>query len=136
MGVTLTVFFEEPFWVGLVEKTDERNRLTVAKVVFGAEPSEKQLHEWVLQSWHTLRFSPPVAGARRAALADNPKRRQRQAAKAVQTGTGTKAQEAMKLMHEQNKLERKQRGKAQREADERRLFELRQQKKKEKHSGH
>lgn len=32
----LTVFFEEPFWVGVFERT-ENGKLSVCKVTFGAE---------------------------------------------------------------------------------------------------
>ena len=33
----LTVFYEEPFWVGVFERM-EGDRLSVSKVTFGAEP--------------------------------------------------------------------------------------------------
>ena len=33
----LTVFFEAPFWIGVFERI-ERRKLSVCKVVFGAEP--------------------------------------------------------------------------------------------------
>ena len=35
----LTVFFEDPFWVGVFERIDH-GRLSVSKVTFGAEPKE------------------------------------------------------------------------------------------------
>ena len=60
MRVTLTVFFEDPFYVGIVERVDDQNRLTVARQVFGAAPSDQQLFEWVLRRYAGLRFSPPV----------------------------------------------------------------------------
>ncbi len=41
----LTVFFEEPFWVGVFERI-ENGRLFAAKVTFGAEP--KELECWNL----------------------------------------------------------------------------------------
>lgn len=34
---TLTVFFEDPFWVGVFEYV-EGSRLSASKVTFGAEP--------------------------------------------------------------------------------------------------
>ena len=43
---------------------------------------------------------------------------------------------SLKLQQEQNKLVRKERSKMEREAESDRLFELKQQKKKEKHKGH
>ena len=50
-------------------------------------------------------------------------------------GIGTKSQEALKLQHEQNKLERKTISREQREAEKERQYELRQQKKRDKHRG-
>ena len=43
---------------------------------------------------------------------------------------------ACKVTFKQNKIERKQRSKAEREAEKQRQFDLRQAKKKEKHRGH
>lgn len=51
-------------------------------------------------------------------------------------GIGTKSQQAIKLQQEQNKQERKTISREQRSADEQRMFELKQQKKREKHKGH
>ena len=45
-------------------------------------------------------------------------------------------QQALKLQQEQNKLARKERSKKEREEESDRLFEMKQQKKKEKHKGH
>lgn len=39
---TLTVFFEEPFWVGVFE-TIEEGKLTVCKVTFGVEPKDYEI---------------------------------------------------------------------------------------------
>lgn len=67
----------------------------------------------------------------------NPKRAQREAKKqTLETGIGTKSQQALKLLQEQNKQERKVRSREQKVAEEQRLFELKQMKKKEKHKGH
>ena len=35
----LTVYFEEPFWVGIFERIED-GKLSVAKVTFGAEPKD------------------------------------------------------------------------------------------------
>lgn len=50
-------------------------------------------------------------------------------------GMGTKAQQALKLQHEQNKMERKVKSKEQREAEKERQYALRQEKRKAKHRG-
>ena len=51
-------------------------------------------------------------------------------------GIGTKSQNVLKLQQEQNKQERKSINRAKKIAEKNRIFELRQQKKKEKHKGH
>ena len=38
----LTVFFEEPFWVGIFERIED-GKLSVAKVTFGAEPKDYEV---------------------------------------------------------------------------------------------
>ena len=130
----LTVFFEEPFWIGVFERLSE-GKLSVCKVTFGAEPKDYEIYDFVLKNYGRLRFSPPVAADVREA-ARNPKRVQREVRRQVQnTGIGTKAQQALKLQQEQWKTERKTVSREQREAEKQRQFELKQQKKKEKHRG-
>ncbi|MDE6313058.1 MAG: YjdF family protein [Lachnospiraceae bacterium] len=130
----LTVFFEEPFWVGVFERVlDER--LSVCKVTFGAEPKDYEVYDFVLKNYYRLRFSPAVATNVKEA-GRNPKRVQREVRKQVQnTGIGTKSQQALKLQQEQLKTERKITNREQREAEKQRQFELKQQKRKEKHRG-
>lgn len=66
----------------------------------------------------------------------NPKRMQREINSQLQDrGIGTKAQQALKLQHEQNKLERKCKNREQKEAEKERKYALRQEKKKAKHRG-
>lgn len=130
----LTVFFEEPFWIGVFERLSE-GKLSVCKVTFGAEPKDYEIYDFVLKNYGRLRFSPAVAADVREA-GRNPKRIQREVRKQVQnTGVGTKSQQALKLQQEQWKTERKTAGRKRREAEKERLFELKQQKKKEKHRG-
>lgn len=132
--VELTVFFEEPFWVGVFERI-ENGRLTVCKVTFGAEPKDYEIQDFILKNYFQLRFSPAVAAVVRE-VKHNPKRIQRKAQKQLEnTGIGTKSQQALKLQQEQLKTERKVTSRAQKEAEKQRQFELKQQKKKEKHRG-
>ena len=84
-----------------------------------------------------LPFSPAVAACSFEEKRISPKRRQREAKKVTeQNGIGTKAQQALKLQHEQNKIERKARTKEMKEAEKKLRFEQKQQKKKQKHNGH
>ena len=42
----LTVYFEEPFWVGIFEHIED-GKLSVAKVTFGVEPKDYEVREQV-----------------------------------------------------------------------------------------
>ena len=130
----LTVYFEEPFWVGVFERISE-GKMSVCKVTFGAEPKDYDLWDFVLTRYHELRFSPDITIEIKH-RPDNPKRRQRNARKQLKnTGIGTKSQQALQMQLEQNKLERKVKSREQKMAEAKRMFELKQQKKKEKHRG-
>ena len=130
----LTVFFEEPFWVGVFERI-ENGKLSAAKVTFGVEPKDYEVYEFILKHYYDLQFSPAVATVVKEAK-QNPKRMQRDIKKSLaKTGIGTKSQQALKLQQEQNKQERRVKSREQKSAETERLFELRQQKKKEKHRG-
>ena len=130
----LTVCFEAPFWVGIFECISD-GKLSVCKVTFGAEPKDYEVYDFVLKNYYQLRFSPAVATNVKE-TGCNPKRIQREVRKQVQNaGIGTKSQQALKLQQEQFKIERKTLSREQREAEKQRQFELKQQKRKEKHKG-
>ena len=134
MEAKLTVYFDDPFWVGVFEHIED-GKLSVCKVTFGAEPKDYEVWEFVLQHYYELEFSPAVETDIRR-RADNPKRRLRNARKQLErTGVGTKSQQALQMQLEQNKQERKMKSLKQKLTEEERLFALRQQKKKEKHRG-
>ena len=104
MKASLTVFFEEPFWVGVFERIED-GKLSV-------EIETRQ-------------------------AADNPKRRLRNARKhLVNTGIGTKSQQALQKQREEIKTERRQISREERDVEARRRFEMKQAKKKEKKRGH
>jgi len=131
----LTVFFEEPFWVGVFERVSGGN-LEVARVVFGSEPKDYDVQRFILNDWASLRFSRPVEAGREAKAGVHPKRMQRQIRNVLlQKGAGTKAQMALKLQLEEGKQVRKQKSKAVREAEARRKYVLKREKKKQKHRG-
>ena len=79
----LTVFFEEPFWIGVFERISER-KLSVCKVTFGAEPKDCEIYDFVLKNYYRLKFSPAVATDVKEA-GRNPKRVQREVRKQVQS---------------------------------------------------
>ena len=131
----LTIYFEDPFWVGVFERIENR-KLSAAKVTFGVEPKDYAVLEFINRNYYHLQFSPSVEMTVKDTK-KNPKRAQRDAKKqTLETGIGTKSQQALKLQQEQNKQERKVRSREQRDAESHRLFELKQMKKREKHKGH
>ena len=131
----LTVYFEEPFWVGVFERIED-GKLSVAKVTFGAEPKDYEVQEYIQKYYFSLKFSPAAETVVKD-IKRNPKRMQREAKRqTIETGVGTKSQQALKLQQEQNKQERKERNRKKKEVEEQRIFELKQQKKREKHKGH
>lgn len=130
----LTVYFENPFWVGVFERIDN-GKLSVCKVTFGAEPKDYEVWDFVLKNYSQLKFSPSVDVVVKKE-ATNPKRIQRELRKqSAYTGVGTKSQQALQLQREENKLARKTVSREQREAEKQRRFDLKQQKRKEKHRG-
>ena len=130
----LTVYFDDSFWVGVFERI-ENGKLSVCKVTFGAEPKDYEVWAFVLKNYSRLKFSPAVNVTVKKGVG-NPKRMQREARKrSAHPSVGTKAQQALQLQREENKLIRKTISRQQREAEKQRLFELKQQKRKEKHKG-
>ena len=138
MGETfgkLSVFFEEPFWVGVFERISD-GKLSVCKVTFGAEPKDYEVWDFLLRHYYELKFGPAIETEVKQ-TADNPKRRQRNAKRQLQiSGVGTKSQQALQMQREEMKTQRTQISKEQREAEKQRQFDLKQQKRKAKHRGH
>ena len=131
----LTVYFENPFWVGVLERIED-GMLSVAKITFGAEPKDYEVYAFLLKHYNSLCFSPAVE-ADAVKEVRNPKKMQREARKQLQdTGIGTKSQQALQLQREQNKLERKAKNREQKQIEAQRRFQLHRQQKKEKHKGH
>lgn len=132
--VSLTVFFEPPFWVGIFERVEE-GRLSASKVVFGAQPRDCEVWELVVKQYYRLPFSPALETAVKR-TAENPKRRQREIKRQMENvGTGTKSQQALQLQREEHKLERKAKSREEKLDEQQRRYEQKRQIKKEKHKG-
>lgn len=130
----LTVYFENPFWVGVFERIVD-GKLSAVKVTFGSEPKDYQINSFILKNYYSLQFSPTVETADKE-IKKKPKKMHRDVRKQLQnTGIGTKSQQALKLQQEQGKQERKVKCREKKMAETKRQFELKQKKKKEKHRG-
>lgn len=134
-SIFLTVFFDDPFWVGVFERADGE-RLLVCKTVFGAEPRDREVYLLILQNFYKMNFG----GLTKADIrkkAENPKRRFRDAKKQLgNNGIGTRSQQALKKQQEEQKTERRQLSRKRHEEEEKRRFDLKQEKRKKKHRGH
>lgn len=135
VSLTLQVFFKEPFWVGVFERRED-GKLSASRVVFGAEPKDYEVYDFVLRSYYKLRFGSAVETAVKEGK-KNPKRMLREVRKQMEKscGIGTKAQQALKLQQEELKIEHMKQSRQQRDTEKQHQFELKQQKKKEKHRG-
>lgn len=135
VSTTLTVFHDGQFWVGLAEHVED-GRYGVARIVFGAEPSDEEILQFVRSKWAKLAFfgDDPAEGSKPA---KTPKRRAREVSKALkQPAMGTKAQQALASQRETMKRE-SVRARSQRRADEAEArFEQRKLRRKQKHRGH
>ena len=78
---TLTVYQDGQFWVGLAEHVGG-GRYGVARIVFGTEPSDEEILQFVVGKWDKLSFfgGNPAEASKPA---KSPKRRAREAAKAL-----------------------------------------------------
>jgi hypothetical protein len=132
----LTVYFEDPFWVGVFERNDETG-YRVSRVVFGPEPTNAELLDYIKREYKNLDFGKRIEDQVRIVRKKNFKRMQREVRKEVyEEGVGTKAQQAMKLQMELSQTERQVDSREKRREEEELKFKLRQEKKKEKHRGH
>lgn len=136
----LTICFEDPFWIGLVE-TQVDEVYNVARHVFGAEPTMPEIEDFIVNNWHTLKFGPELIVEKHEGKKINPKRLRRIiekeiAASSHATRRGTKAQQALAEQRELTKTEQQKLNKQQRDAQAQARFEQKQTKRKEKHKGH
>ena len=135
-SMQLTVFFEDPFWVGVLERSGA-GVYEVCKVTFGAEPRDAEVYAFLLENVGRLSFSPALREQPAASGAVHSKRARREAQKLMERrGVGTRAQQALRLQREQNRQERRERSRRQKKEEENRLFALRRKKRREKHQGH
>lgn len=133
----LTICFEDPFWIGLIE-TWEGDAYRVARHVFGAEPTDPQVEQFVREHWRDLRFTAALQIEKRGGAKINPKRLHRIIEREIAANArrGTKAQQALAEQREAAGLARKEKSREQREAEKQLKFEKRTEKRKEKRRGH
>ena len=50
----LTVLFEQPFWIGILERSGER-RYEACKITFGAEPRDAEVYDFLLRNYSSYK---------------------------------------------------------------------------------
>ena len=98
-----TVYFADPFWVGIFERNDE-NGYSAARYVFGSEPGDAEFLLFCKNEFSSLKFSAAVLPVTIPLGTMNFKRRQREVRKQMaQTEIGTYAQRVLKAEYKQRK---------------------------------
>jgi hypothetical protein len=131
----LTVYFENPFWVGVLERISN-GYLQISKITFGAEPKDAEVYEFFLENYYNLKFSPKIEVPKERKIKLHTKKVQRDIKKMIsKNGIGTKSQQALRLAREENKTARKVKSRERILAEKERKFQIRKEKRKQKHSG-
>jgi hypothetical protein len=136
MNATFTVYFEGPFWVGILESDDEES-LIVARHVFGREPTNAELLHFMLYQYADMqRHKGKTGNGGSRGIHVNPKRAQREARREQTRQVSTKAQSALSTAIESQKVEHAIISREERRALDEYRFELRSEKRKRRHAGH
>ena len=137
MRAVFTVYFEGPFWVGVLESEDEGS-IAVARHVFGSEPGNAELLAFMLDDFHRMQRHESAV-PRHGGEEDrprSPKRSLREARHDALRPPATKAQAALSAARESQKSESKVLRRDAREEEAARRFFLHAEKRREKHRGH
>ncbi|MBL4817757.1 MAG: YjdF family protein [Deltaproteobacteria bacterium] len=138
--IKVTVGVEGSFWTAVFERVDDTG-LSAARVIFGKEPTDPELYEWISENYLELKFSKPQ-DFKLVIKRKNPKRVQREVRREVERAKSqTKvkesyAQEVLRLELEKNKKISKQKSRADKELEKEKRFAQKQAKKKKKQRGH
>lgn len=138
-NIKATIFFDKRYWVGTFERTDKEG-YAVARHIFGAEPADPEVYEFVLNHYQELKFGEPKEFTLEIKRM-NPKRVQKEVRREIErmketTKPSTFSQDYMREELEKKKLQKKHQSSAEKQAQKEEQFALKQEKKKEKHRGH
>jgi hypothetical protein len=137
-NIKATIFFDQRYWVGTFERTDKEG-YAIARHIFGGEPTDPEIYEFVLAHYQELKFGEPKEFTLEIKRM-NPKRVQREVRKEMEriketTKPSTFAQDYMREELEKKKLQKKQQSSAEKRARKDEQFAISQQKKKKKQKG-
>jgi hypothetical protein len=133
-----TILFDGRFWIGIFERRDAEN-YAVARHIFGSEPSDAEIYDFVLNSWEALKFTAPITDCVVHIKRKNFKRRQKEIRKLVGSLPAHRMTYAQDVLRQE--LEKKKKLRVSLNAQEKQekldqKFLLKQEKRKQKHRGH
>ena len=142
-SVTFTVCFDAPFWVGVLEVA-EAGEVRATRHVFGSEPTDAELYQFLLRHGTMLleraHANPAVPAETRRVARPNPKRAMRLAARETarlaQGRRSTASQEALRLEVEQRKSRSTQEAGQRKQAESERKYAIARAKRKLRKRGH
>jgi hypothetical protein len=138
---TMTVFFDHPFWVAVLEVQDGAG-VRATRHVLGAEPTDAELYQFLLRHGVALldradRSAAVDGTGRTPATVRNPKRLARAAARAARLAQpSTAAQEAVRKETELRKCASAERSREDREAHAEHRRNVRRAKSRARRRGH
>lgn len=137
--IQVTILLENSFWVGIFERNDAEG-YAVARQIFGEEPTDPELYDFILSHYQVLKFTEPK-NFKLVIKRKNPKRMKREVRKVMEKSKDqlkktTRAQEVLRLELEINKKIKKTLDKKEIQEQLQKKFMLKQAKKKQKHRGH
>ncbi|MGX6407694.1 YjdF family protein [Lactiplantibacillus plantarum] len=133
-----TVVFEAPFYKIIFERSESNHYFVAVLNVGPSDPKIVNIYHFILEKWDTLDFSESEISVVDVKAHINPKRLQRMVKKSLrkQVTIGTKAQNAIKMQHDEKKEKKKKLNSKMRQTNRYIQYEKKQQKKRENHKGH
>lgn len=136
--LTLTIFHDGQYWVGMMEENN-RSAIKAFKKVFGVRPSDKEILDFINSEFFIfskkMECSLKIVISKK--LSKNPKKRIKQINKEKKNTTHlSKAFAVVKLDQEKSKVRRRDSYKENKKVLERKKYERKLEVKREKHKGH
>jgi hypothetical protein len=132
---TFTIFFEDPFWVGILEENYDENNY-IGKHIFGAEPTNSGLIQFYLYEFDNIK-KIKINESKIETKKINFKKSLNKSRKIQnKTGIGTKSQNLFQKAFEETMDIKKKEVKMDEKLDKEEKYKKKQEKKLEKRKGH
>jgi hypothetical protein len=127
--------FDGTYWIGVFERNDEQG-YSVGKFIFGKEPSDEEVYEFILHGYRAVRFTQPMESNLPDTKHMSFKRRQREIERILANAfPAEQISEQVRAQEEADRQAREKEARIRRKAEEEHKYQLRQAKRHEKHRG-